>query len=150
MESPKSKNMSVLLDSKFREGNVTKDEALSISFFSINVRIWGRQLGACFALLMFSVSSTIFAEMSKLPDGTYPYDTFMIPTIVELMKFVASACFLLKFKFSGQSILMTHSLSGLVEYSIPGLFYFISNNCVFYLIKDLGPAHFQILKNLNQ
>ena len=43
-------------------------------------------LTSCVLLLFSSVSATIFTEASKLEDGTYPYNTFMIPCAVEAVK----------------------------------------------------------------
>lgn len=108
-----------------------------------------QKIGVCFALLFFSVSSTIFAELSKSTDGSYPYDTFVIPTVVECVKFAVSLQFLLKMKIYGEFVKMNLDMSSVSKYSVPGLFYFISNNCIFYIIQDLGPTQFQILKNLN-
>ena len=108
-----------------------------------------KNVGACVVLFLFTVSATIFADLSKNPNGEYPYDTFMIPTIVEIMKFIVSACFLLKMKAYGEPLVMHYTVKSFFKYSIPGLLYFMSNNCVFYIIKDLGPSQFQILKNLN-
>ena len=48
------------------------------------------KLISCVLLLFSSVSATIFTEASKLEDGTYPYNTFVIPCAVEAVKLVAS------------------------------------------------------------
>jgi hypothetical protein len=49
------------------------------------------KLTSCVLLLFFTVSATIFTEASKLEDGTYPYNTFVIPCAVEAVKLVASS-----------------------------------------------------------
>jgi len=109
------------------------------------------KITSCVLLLFFSVSATIFTEASKLEDGTYPYNTFVIPCAVEAVKLVASSVMLLRERLAskGQSRpLSGSSLQSFVAYSFPALCYFVSNNCMFYIIRYLGASTFQIMGNL--
>lgn len=111
------------------------------------------KFGSCFALLVFSVTATLFAEASKLPNGMYPYNTFMIPLAVEACKLTASTLFLLRER---RSVLMSTSMvtfadittAKTVMFAVPAFCYFISNNCMFFIIRDLGPSTFQVTNNL--
>ena len=40
------------------------------------------------------------------------------------------------------------SFASFLLYCVPALCYFISNNCMFYIIRELGPTTFQITNNL--
>ena len=107
------------------------------------------KLLSCFLLLFFSVAATIFAAASKAADGTYTYNTFMIPCSVEVSKFLVSTLILLVNRVNGSGgDLVSFSLTRLGSYSLPALCYFVSNNCMFFIIRDLGPTTFQIMNNL--
>lgn len=108
-----------------------------------------KKLLACFALLFFTVSSTVFADLSKLPNGQFGYNTFVIPLMVEITKFFVSIILLLQMKISHRPIFASFTFLGFVKFALPGFLYFISNNSIFYIIESLGPTQFQILKNLN-
>ena len=43
---------------------------------------------------------------------------------------------------------MTWSLQRFLSFAIPGFCYFVSNNCMFLIIRELGPTTFQITNNL--
>jgi UDP-galactose transporter len=108
------------------------------------------KLTSCVLLLFFSVSATIFTEASKLADGTYPYNTFMIPCAVEAVKLVASlALFVRKRVASGETQTpLGFTIRGFAAYAFPAFCYFVSNNCMFYIIRHLGASAFQIMNNL--
>jgi len=105
------------------------------------------RISSCIALLFFSVASTILAEQSKSKDGKYEYNTFLIPLSVEVIKlFVSALCTCYTKKVSDIS---NHcSLVSFELYSVPALCYFVSNNCMFYIIRELGPTTFQVTNNL--
>jgi UDP-sugar transporter A1/2/3 len=106
------------------------------------------KLGSCFVMLFFSVAATIFAGASKTSEGVYPYNTFMLPCLVEICKFLASAMFLARLIISGRRPQVTFSSQKMALYSLPALCYFVSNNCMFYIIRDLGSSTFQVMNNL--
>lgn len=56
------------------------------------------KIASCVLLSLFTVFATIFTEASKLKDGTYPYNTFMIPCAVEAFKLVASSAMFLRYR----------------------------------------------------
>ena len=60
------------------------------------------KLGSCILLLFFTVSATIFTEASKLADGTYPYNTFVVPCTVEAVKLGFSSTVLVTLTLSRQ------------------------------------------------
>ena len=105
---------------------------------------------SCVLLLFFSVSGTIFAEASKLADGTYPYNTSVIPCAVECVKLVASSSMLAheRLSKSRQREPLNFTPRDFIAYAFPALCYFVSNNCMFYIIRYLGASTFQIMNNL--
>jgi len=111
------------------------------------------KLGSCVALLLFSVTATLFAEASKLPNGKYPYNTFIIPLSVEACKLAVSTLLLVSDHVRARHALpstinMQFAVTKFMLYAVPAFCYFISNNCMFYIIRDLGPSTFQVTSNL--
>ena len=108
------------------------------------------KLICCAVLLFLSAAATLLAEASKTASGSYPYNTFVIPFSVEGVKLLSSACFLYIAKSSSNkgSAGEEYSWPSLFLYSVPALCYFVSNNCMFYIIRELGPTTFQITNNL--
>ena len=106
------------------------------------------RLFSCATLLIFSVSATILAEASKNSDGTYPYNTFVVPLTVEAVKLLASASQVGYHSFRGQRQIENFTPSSFSLYVVPALCYFISNNCMFFIIRELGPSTFQVTNNL--
>lgn len=105
------------------------------------------KLLSCALLLFFTVSATVFTEASKRGRGTYPYNTFVIPCTVEVIKLFAASAMLAFERTWGRSTALT-SARGVWKYSIPAFCYFVSNNCMFYIIQHLGATTFQIMNNL--
>ena len=103
---------------------------------------------SCIFLLFFTVSATVFTEASKVDDGTYPYNTFMIPFAVEALKLLAASAMLAFERLTRKSNVSLTSIRGFWKYSIPAFCYFVSNNCMFYIIRHLGATTFQIMNNL--
>ena len=103
---------------------------------------------SCAALLIFTVSATLLTDISRAVDGTYPYNTFAIPCAVEAMKLFASAMMLFTAYISGHYVRLSFSCSGCLSFSLPAFCYFVSNNCMFYIIRELGPTTYQITSNL--
>ena len=108
---------------------------------------WAKSI-SCLSLLGFSVAATIFADASKSPDGSYPYNTVMIPCLVEGCKLIVSALIIMCLKLMGKPLQISLSFRVLFLFAIPALCYFVSNNCMFYIIRELGPTTFQIMNNL--
>jgi len=108
------------------------------------------KLISCVSLLFFSVSATIFTEASKLEDGSYPYNTFVIPCAVEAVKLLASAVMLAYDRLAkgNDTTPIGFNLRAFAPYAFPALCYFVSNNCMFYIIRHLGASTFQIMNNL--
>ena len=104
---------------------------------------------AGFAVLLLStVSATVLTELSKAVDGTYPYNTFMIPCTVEALKLFVSIIMMFTLRSSGHSIRDSFSWSQFLHFALPAFCYFISNNCMFYIIRELGPTTYQLTNNL--
>ena len=106
------------------------------------------KFGSCAALLFFSVSATLFTEASKSAHGIYPYNSFMIPCTVEVLKLCVSAALLVLTKLKGYGGVVSFSLVKFSAFCLPAMCYFVSNNCMFYIIRELGPTTFQITNNL--
>ena len=107
------------------------------------------KMGSCILLILFTVSATILTEASKLHDGTYPYNTFVIPCAVEAVKLLVSA--LLPYVLLGARLVgkpLGFEFRTTAIYAFPAFCYFVSNNCMFYIIKHLGAPTFQIMNNL--
>ena len=109
-----------------------------------------QKLTSCVLLLFFSVSATIFTEVSKLKDGTYPYNTFVIPCAVEAMKLVASSAMLVRERVTRRKSQtpLGFTIRVFAAYAFPAFCYFVSNNCMFYIIRELGPTTYQLTNNL--
>ena len=105
-------------------------------------------VGSCVVLLLCTVCATIFAELSKSEDGTFPYNTFVIPCAVEALKLSASALALALSHDDRQSEKLSFTLSSFLIFALPAFCYFVSNNCMFYIIRQLGPTTYQITNNL--
>lgn len=103
---------------------------------------------SCVSLLFFSVAATLSAEASKSPDGTYPYNSFVIPCIVEAVKLLSSSGFLVASVINHGSGTISLKPLRFASYALPAFCYFVSNNCMFYIIRLLGPTTFQITNNL--
>ena len=127
------------------ETNATSPQPAAVDAFSLKTK-----LICCAALLLFSVAATLLAEASKTSSGSYPYNTFVIPFSVEGVKLVSSACVLYFAKSNNKDEGGTKAFSfaSFLLYCVPALCYFISNNCMFYIIRELGPTTFQITNNL--
>lgn len=105
---------------------------------------------SCVLLVSFTVSTTIFTEASKLKDGTYPYNTFVIPCAVEAVKLAASSAMFLRERGVRREFQnpLGFTKRDIVVYAFPAFCYFVSNNCMFYIIRYLGASTFQIMSNL--
>jgi len=108
------------------------------------------KMGSCILLIFFSVSATILTEASKLPDGTYPYNTFAIPCAVEAVKLLVSTLLLNHVRFAQGSSRkpLGFEFRTTAVYAFPAFCYFVSNNCMLHIIKHLGASTFQIMNNL--
>lgn len=106
-----------------------------------------RKVGSC-AALFFSVASTLSAEASKSPDGSFPYNSFTIPCLVEGLRLCVSAAMLTTSFVKGDVKKVSFKPLTFFAFALPAFCYFISNNCMFYIILELGPTIFQITNNL--
>ena len=108
------------------------------------------KIGSCVLLLFFTVSATIFTEASKLEDGTYQYNTFVIPCAVEFVKLMASSAMFLCERVARKEsqTSLSFNIRSFSLYAFPAFCYFVSNNCMFYIILYLGASTFQIMNNL--
>lgn len=108
------------------------------------------KIRSCTLLIFFSASATVFTEASKLADGTYPYNTFVIPCAVEAMKLLVSILLLTHTRtWQGSSRKpLGFKFRTTAAYAFPAFCYFVSNNCMFHIIKHLGASTFQIMNNL--
>lgn len=107
-----------------------------------------KKIGSCAALLFFTVAATLSTEASKSEDGTYPYNSFVVPCAVEAAKLFVSSCLLAISMLRGESTKISFSPGKFALYMLPALCYFVSNNCMFFIINELGPSTFQIMSNL--
>jgi len=107
-----------------------------------------KKIGSCVALLFFTVAATLSTEASKSEDGTYPYNSFVVPCTVEAAKLFVSSCLLAISMLRGESTKISFSPGNFALYLLPAVCYFVSNNCMFFIIKELGPSTFQIMSNL--
>ena len=106
------------------------------------------KLLSCVLLLFFTVSATIFTEASKLESGAYPYNTFVLLFAAEVLKLLTASTMLAFEHALRKSTASFTSMHGFWMYSIPAFCYFVSNNCMFYIIQHLGATTFQIMNNL--
>lgn len=80
--------------------------------------------------------------------GKYPYNTVVVPLMVEVLKFFMSAALLGRSWLGGDRPQVTMDALTFIKFAVPGLCYFISNNCTFVIIGELGATSFQVLTNL--
>lgn len=111
------------------------------------------KLLCCSTLVFFTVSGTLLTEASKSSSGSYDYNTTVVPLSVEIVKLFFSGAALLTthhriFREHGLRSSLDWSHPTLLRYALPALCYFISNNCFFFIIRELGPARYQIMSNL--
>ena len=108
------------------------------------------KIGSCILLIFLTISATMFTEASKRPDGTYPYNTFAIPCAVEAVKLLVSTLLLNRARLAqGLSRKpLGFEFRATAVYAFPAFCYFVSNNCMFHIIKHLGASTFQIMNNL--
>ncbi len=106
------------------------------------------KIASCTSLLFLSVAATLFTEASKSEDGTFPYNSFVIPCAVEVVKLSASTSLLIFSRVKGDVDAISFRTCRFASFALPAFCYFISNNCMFYIIKELGPTTFQITNNL--
>ena len=122
-----------------------KTDATSTSFPSFGLL----KRASCVLLIFFTVSATVFTEASKLENGTYPYNTFVIPCAVEALKLAFSSYMLMSTRLTSTAPKkLGFTLQRFAAYAFPALCYFVSNNCMFYIIRHLGATTFQIMNNL--
>lgn len=100
----------------------------------------------CCSLLCLSVSASLLAEFSKDSEGGYPYNSLTIVPLVELLKIIISVFLLFLSPLPDGP--HTVGFQRFTMYSIPAACYFASNNCLFFIVSDLGATQFQILGNL--
>ena len=81
-----------------------------------------------------------------MENGAYPYNRYVIPFTVEVLK-LAIAFGMLAFEQRLGKTSMPFSARSFILYSVPAFCYFVSNNCMFHIIQHLG-ATFQITNNL--
>ena len=106
------------------------------------------KVGCCVALLFFTVAATLSTEASKSEDGTYPYNSLVVPMTVEAAKLFVSSCLLTLSMSRDEKPTISFSPGKFAIYVLPALCYFVSNNCMFFVILELGPSTFQIMSNL--
>ena len=121
----------------------TDATSTSFPFFGLLKR------ASCVLLIFFTVSATVFTEASKVENGTYPYNTFVIPCAVEASKLAFSSYMLISTRLTRTAPKkLGFTLQRFAAYAFPALCYFVSNNCMFYIIRHLGATTFQIMNNL--
>lgn len=135
-------NAHSLNETSLKPDTVQKN-ADSYTYYSLRTRLL-----SCATLLVFSVSATILTEASKNSDGTYPYNTVVVPLTVEVVKLLASAAQVGYHGFRGRQQIAHLSPFSFSLYAVPAFCYFISNNCMFFIIRELGPTAFQVTNNL--
>jgi len=94
-------------------------------------------------------SSIALLTHATKKDGQYVYSTLTVQMFSELIKLAVSA-FMLSLQYSFGKEMPRISLEPMrfAKACIPALFYFISNNVNFIIIRELDPVAFQILNNI--
>jgi len=126
---------------------------MQVLTINLQLSLRARKLFSCAFLVIFTVSTTLCIEASKRSDGTYPYNTYVIPCAAEGVKIVLSTTLLVLERGTqngdGPSRKILHnSFRGFPNYILPAFCYFVSNNCAFHIVEILGPSTFQITSNL--
>ena len=103
---------------------------------------------SCGALLSCTVTNALFIEASKSSDGSFPYNSYVVPCLAEALKLCISALLLAFSKLSGNTCNTTFTRMRFVFFALPAACYFVSNNCTFFIVRELGPTTYQITCNL--
>uniref|UniRef100_A0A7S0RXU2 CMP-sialic acid transporter n=1 Tax=Pyramimonas obovata TaxID=1411642 RepID=A0A7S0RXU2_9CHLO len=103
---------------------------------------------AVISQIVLTSSIALLTHATK-KDGQYTYSTITVQMFSELIKLAVSA-FLLSLQYAFGNEMPRISLEPLrfAKACIPALFYFISNNVNFIIIRELDPVAFQILNNI--
>jgi UDP-sugar transporter A1/2/3 len=106
------------------------------------------KLGLCTALAFVGCSAAILAALSKNAAGQYDYNTSTVPFIAESLKLILSLWFLAVdvSPESEDAIVLTWASVG--RYFVLGLLYTCQNNLLFYTLKHVDAATFQLVGNL--
>mmetsp|Transcript_26030 Transcript_26030/g.82491 ORF Transcript_26030/g.82491 Transcript_26030/m.82491 type:complete len:159 (-) Transcript_26030:239-715(-) len=102
----------------------------------------------CSAAALMSLQP-ILVTMSKNEAGRFDYSVPMSTMLSEGLKLVLSALMLAQQMASHPVQLLADApLAEFASYAIPGLIYFINNNCLFYILQDVDPTTFQLLSQM--
>lgn len=106
------------------------------------------KVSSMLSYLVLQVAGTIFASLSKDGADDYPYDPVVLMCAMEVTKFVVSAVILATSRACGGEEPVTLSAKRFGAFALPGLCFFVSNNCMMLIIQELGPSTYQITNNL--
>lgn len=109
---------------------------------------WWVKASSCATYLVLQVSGTIVASLSKNSEGKFPYDTLVLTCSIEAVKFALSAIALVMLWACGRKERVTFDAKRFASFALPGLCYFVANNCMLLIIGELGPTTYQITNNL--
>jgi len=109
---------------------------------------WWVKALSCSTYLVLQVSGTIVASLSKDSKGRFPYDSLVLTCSIEATKFLISAAALATSRAWGREERVTLDAKRFAAFALPGLCYFVSNNCMLLIIRELGPTTYQITNNL--
>ena len=106
-----------------------------------------RKVVLCSILAFVGCSAAILAALSKNSNGGYDYNTAAAPFLAETLKLFLSLFFFLSEHYSSNDV-PAFSWISFVKYGILGILYAFQNNLLFYTLKYVDAATFQVVANL--
>ena len=105
------------------------------------------RVSLCLVLSLLGCSAAILATLSKNDHGGYDYNTSNVPFLAESVKLGLSSWMLIASTRTGSSGLLLQWRE-LGKYFLLGGVYTMQNNFLFYTLKQVNPATFQVLINV--
>lgn len=102
------------------------------------------RFGMCSILTILGCSSALLAALSKRAEAGYSYTTSTIPFLAECVKL----CISLAFVTLGGDRKTPFEWRACSKYCSLAALYALQNNLLFYVIKHVEPATFQVLSNV--
>ncbi|EOD32202.1 hypothetical protein EMIHUDRAFT_202843 [Emiliania huxleyi CCMP1516] len=101
------------------------------------------------AALLMSLQP-ILVSLSKNEAGGFDYSVPASTMLSELLKLLLSSGLLLRqmATCAPSELLSEQPWAEMLSYSLPGLIYFVNNNCLFFILQEVDPTTFQLLSQM--
>ena len=109
----------------------------------------GQAKFTCSAALLMSVQP-ILMTLSKNVAGGFDYSVLLSTMLSELLKLGISLVLLVRSRIVDPSrpLLSDEAVKEFFSFMLPGLIYFVNNNCLFFILQAVDPTTFQLLSQM--